>query len=382
MKFGIISLFSATLMVSNTSVSSATEDDDFLLMVMPAVLAGINGDGNKRPIPSFSFSTNGNGVSFNGQSSRDPDNGPLPLTFNWTFGDGAVASGPNLFHTYSGPGNYTVRLTVFDGESASTQTQDVIVNIDPIAAFTFAATQLSLSFDASASIDPDGGPSALSYEWDFGNGLVGNGSSVATSYPQAGRYDVTLTVDDGLSTNSQTQTVTVTNTTPAEAAIRQLIGTWSFVTTSSSSGTTDEVFYRFAENTIFNPTTMTARISGDTSLFPGFFGEWCDGGFTGSYSSDTENYVVLCDWGFPTGDTGTRYEFDKFTNGALSFNYREYFYTPSTGVITSAVAKNGVASLIPSAMKMVKMSVSDNDREMIIRARQDRYITEIRQIIE
>jgi len=54
-------------------------------------------------------------------------------------------------------------------------------------------------FDASASYDLDGEIS--SFEWDFGDGTIGSGETVAHAYPYPGTYEVTLTVidDDGLS---------------------------------------------------------------------------------------------------------------------------------------------------------------------------------------
>jgi PKD repeat protein len=51
-----------------------------------------------------------------------------------------------------------------------------------------------ITFDGSASFDPDG--TIVSYEWDFGDGSGGAGAVVQHSYSQAGEYTVTLTVTD------------------------------------------------------------------------------------------------------------------------------------------------------------------------------------------
>jgi hypothetical protein len=53
-------------------------------------------------------------------SSIASKNGVPALAYRWDFGDGVVADGPILTHTYTGAGNYTVRFAAegLDGESA------------------------------------------------------------------------------------------------------------------------------------------------------------------------------------------------------------------------------------------------------------------------
>jgi type II secretory pathway pseudopilin PulG len=53
----------------------------------------------------------------------------------------------------------------------------------------------SVSFDGSASSDPDG--DYLSHVWDFGNGATGTGPAVSHAYSAPGSYNCTLTVYDG-----------------------------------------------------------------------------------------------------------------------------------------------------------------------------------------
>lgn len=53
---------------------------------------------------------------------------------------------------------------------------------------------LEVSFDASASIDPDGDP--LTCGWSFGDGLSGSGVQTTHTYENAGSYDVVLEVAD------------------------------------------------------------------------------------------------------------------------------------------------------------------------------------------
>jgi DNA/RNA endonuclease G (NUC1) len=69
------------------------------------------------------------------------------------------------------------------------------------------------SFDATASLDPNG--TVASYSWDFGDGSIGSGVSVTHTYAQDGAFTVRLIVtdNDGL-TDSTTFTVNVTNVAP------------------------------------------------------------------------------------------------------------------------------------------------------------------------
>ena len=57
------------------------------------------------------------------------------------------------------------------------------------------AAPLVVSFDGSASSDPDDDP--LSYAWSFGDGENGTGAMVSHTYDQPGTYTASLTVDDG-----------------------------------------------------------------------------------------------------------------------------------------------------------------------------------------
>lgn len=63
-------------------------------------------------------------------------------------------------------------------------------------------------FDGTPSYDADG--DALTYEWDFGDGSVGNGAIVEYAYSIAGTYIVTLTVTDDDPDNPLSDTTAIT----------------------------------------------------------------------------------------------------------------------------------------------------------------------------
>ncbi|MEO1652891.1 MAG: PKD domain-containing protein, partial [Bacteroidota bacterium] len=85
-------------------------------------------------------------------------------------------------------------------------------NQDPVASFqatpTSGTTPLNVSFNASASTDPDG--TIVTYAWDFGDGNSATGVNVNNTYSAPGSYTARLTVtdDQGASAES-TQVITV-----------------------------------------------------------------------------------------------------------------------------------------------------------------------------
>jgi parallel beta-helix repeat protein len=82
-------------------------------------------------------------------------------------------------------------------------------NTSPSAAFAGKVNDLTVSFDASSSHDPDG--SIVEYAWRFGDGRSSFGKRVAHTYETAGTYTVQLRVtDDRGATDSHTAQVTVT----------------------------------------------------------------------------------------------------------------------------------------------------------------------------
>jgi len=176
---------------------------------------------NRPPVASFTESATtvptGTPIYFNASSSYDPD-GSIASYF-WTFGDGTNATGVTVSHAYADNGVYTVTLTVTDNDSAtaSTSATKTVLNRSPIASFTESAetvyTGQAITFDASASYDPDG--SIISYLWTFGDGTNASGVSVSHAYSDNGIFTVTLIVtDNDGATATVTATKTVLNRTP------------------------------------------------------------------------------------------------------------------------------------------------------------------------
>ena len=156
--------------------------------------------------------TAGIAVTFDGSGSSDPDGDPL--SFSWDFGDGASGTGATASHTYAAAGTFTVTLTVNDGHASSSATTSALIspppNRPPVAAAggPYSGTVgIAVSFDGTASSDPDGDP--LTFSWDFGDGASGAGATASHTYAAQGTFTVTLTVNDGHASDSATASATI-----------------------------------------------------------------------------------------------------------------------------------------------------------------------------
>ncbi|MET0839852.1 MAG: PKD domain-containing protein [Marmoricola sp.] len=87
-----------------------------------------------------------------------------------------------------------------------------VANRAPVAAFTSSCDSLACSFDSAGSSDPDN--DALTYSWTFGDNTTGTGATPSHTYAKSGARNVTLTVNDGETTTSVTQSVTATYAEP------------------------------------------------------------------------------------------------------------------------------------------------------------------------
>jgi PKD repeat protein len=93
-------------------------------------------------------------------------------------------------------------------------------NHPPVANAGAAATGTegtAVSFDGSASSDPDG--DALTYAWDFGDGQSGTGPAPTHVYADNGSYAVKLTVSDGTLIGIASTTATIANVAPQVSAL-------------------------------------------------------------------------------------------------------------------------------------------------------------------
>ncbi|HON18139.1 MAG TPA: choice-of-anchor J domain-containing protein [Salinivirgaceae bacterium] len=129
-------------------------------------------------------------------------NGRFISNYLWNFGDGSTSNEPNPSHVYPEAGTYTVTLTANGACGTLSQSFTVVIESQLTVDFTFDVEGPVVHFEAITS--------APSASWNFGDGNFNTGMVVTNQYLFAGNHTVTLTVYDGISSNSISKTVTTT----------------------------------------------------------------------------------------------------------------------------------------------------------------------------
>jgi PKD repeat protein len=134
-------------------------------------------------------------------NSTDPDGDSLGHT--WNFGDGtAQSSARNPTHTYTTPGQKTVRLTVNDGRGGVDDLTKTITVRDPSAAkasfsFTPATPVADQTVTFTSTSTPSAGQTISSQNWDLdsdGQYDDGSGRTASRKFDGPGVYRVALRV--------------------------------------------------------------------------------------------------------------------------------------------------------------------------------------------
>ena len=219
-----------------TAVFRVTDDDND--MATDSVSVKIQPRENTAPVALISQPDNnaqfesGQDIQFDGSVSYDPDEDNL--TYAWDFGDSSVAYEAKPTHSYSEDGNYTVQLTVSDGQD--TGNDSIILRIltvenhPPVAEIVTPEQDevfeinTPVFFDGTNSSDPD--DNFLYYYWDFGDGSPqGTGSTTTHVYTTVGTYTVVLRVDDGELSDTDSVRILITDqgslNQPPEAVINE-----------------------------------------------------------------------------------------------------------------------------------------------------------------
>ena len=152
-------------------------------------------------------------------SASTPGANATTLTYDWTFGDGATASGKTVTHAFTTIGNFVVTLTVTNerGLSASTtQSVAVAASAPPTGDFVVSPVpQVAgdpVTFNASG-VRAAAGRTIVNYSWNFGDNTgTASGVVVIHIFPTAGTFVTVLTAtDDAGQSVVVTKSITVTN---------------------------------------------------------------------------------------------------------------------------------------------------------------------------
>ena len=234
---------SYTAVLTVTDDSGATDTDSVKVNADAPPTASLTADQTSGPIPLA--------VKFDGSGSSDSDGSIASWALNFGDGHSTSGSGPvpsSISHTYTSSCSCTASLTVTDNQGAQSTPATLVIhantNQPPVAILNATPTSgtvpLAVSFDGSASNDPDNIP-LKSWSLDFGDGSSTSGTgavpnAIPHTYSAAGTYQATLTVTDSSNASTSSTPVTI-NVNPQPS-----ISVANVSQNEGNSGTTNLVF--------------------------------------------------------------------------------------------------------------------------------------------
>ena len=200
--FSKAGLYSVTLTASNAAGSSSVTKFSYI-----TVSNSVNS-----PVAAFSASPTSGSAPLN-VSFTDNSTGS-PTSWKWYFSDGTNSTDQNPVHTFSKPGLYTVTLTASNAVGSSSVTKSSYITVSnsvnaPVAAFSASPTSGNAPLNVSFTDDSTGSPT--SWKWYFGDGTNSTDQNPVHIYSKAGKYTVSLTVNNpgGSSTKTMSAYITV-----------------------------------------------------------------------------------------------------------------------------------------------------------------------------
>ncbi len=145
------------------------------------------------------------------------DKATKPLTYSWDYGDGSTDSGLLTNHSYNSEGRYTVQFRASNEGGADSASATVSVIDPPEPAQITSLNANPNPVDAGNQVKFSAnvrGDSPISYDWSFGDGNRGSGSSPSHTYPRAGQYTARLEVSNNVGQDSRSVTVRVKRSLP------------------------------------------------------------------------------------------------------------------------------------------------------------------------
>ena len=138
-----------------------------------------------------------NNFCFTLYDEKHPMIDTIPVTYEWDFGNGLIRQGPEVQHCFPGPGDYLVKLTIFDKLTGDTITEQVEYNVHLENKDQPFINSLDIGIK-DKPIEFDGSETNLSgfritdYFWNFGNGFMPGGQKFSMMFKKEGEYTVQL----------------------------------------------------------------------------------------------------------------------------------------------------------------------------------------------
>ena len=206
-----IAATTTTTLTSDTTTTLAstttTITDDLLTTttVVPVTTTTLPGS-ESAPTAEFTSDVIGGFVPFD-VTFTDLSTGN-PASWQWDFGDGDISSEQNPTHTYNFAGDFTVTLTVTNGNGSDTEIKTGLISSDPpsncTASFNADKTSGFAPLEVQFTDISTGNP--VSWQWEFGDGDISSEQNPVHTYQTAGIFSVTLTISGSCGIDVDTRT--------------------------------------------------------------------------------------------------------------------------------------------------------------------------------
>ncbi len=344
-------VYTVSLTVSDGTTSDTQTSTNYITVT---AVSGLNAifTGNPTTLPA------GNTVTFTNQSTGNP------TTYSWSFPGGTPSSStlqtpPAI--TYNTAGTYTVTLTISDGTNSDTQTSTNYITVTaPVqvnAAFTGNPTTIPVGSSVTFTNQSTGNPTT--YSWSFPGGTPSS-STLQTpppiTYNSVGLYSVTLTVSNGTTSDTQTNSyyisVTQTVSTVTDTCYLRM-------GTDFTSIYADPVDTALFDYNIYDADGFTA----DTNVAPPYNGNWQILYTVDQATSDTNAFLAATSWFTPVGQANNWFTFGPITvqNDSVVISWKHRYLGRNYRDAYSIVATVGGGLPSNFAAGQTLFSVTDND---------------------
>ena len=243
--------------------------------------------------------------------------------FQWQFpgGEPATSQATDPTVTYAAPGQYDVTLisTNETGSDTLLLAQYITVGTAPLAAFTFAIDDQTVTFDA-------GGSQGTDFEWRFGDGQQADGPTPTHTYPLDTVYQAMLIVSTVCGSDTLTQSIDLRPPPPVAAFTADVQTGCGALTVQFTAQASDAATYRWSFSG-GQPATATEPDPSVLYTEPGVYPVTLVVGNTAGEDSLTlSEYIVLN--AAPTADFepvltgGLTVSFDNTSAEATSFSWQ------------------------------------------------------------
>ncbi len=171
--------------------------------------------------------------------------------YEWYFGDGYYSNEENPVHIYAEPNVYEVGLSIQNEETECYASYFAIIQIGTVDCFADFSYFNQQETNEVYFYDNSLGNITL-WDWNFGDGNVSNEQYPLHTYSEQGTYTVTLSIENSQTECSSTITKEVVvgqEECNADFSFFRQPGTGTVQFTNQSTGSFDQLFWWFGDNT-------------------------------------------------------------------------------------------------------------------------------------